>query len=60
MAELNPRLVYGLITDMARRARTRTARPTIIAGVLGPLRVADLLTRLGDTSPFQRGGMGTT
>ena len=54
----NPRLVYGLITgyDMTGPDADRTAYD--VAAFWARAGVAHLLTRPGDTPPFQRGGMG--
>ena len=57
VAARNPALVYGIVTGYGLEGRRRPARLRR-RGVLGPAGIADLLTRPGDTPPFQRGGMG--
>lgn len=58
MAELNPRLVYGLITGYGDKGPDANRPAYDIAAFWARSGVADLLTRPGDTPPFQRGGMG--
>jgi crotonobetainyl-CoA:carnitine CoA-transferase CaiB-like acyl-CoA transferase len=58
LAELNPRLVYGLITGYGETGPDANRPAYDIAAFWARSGVADLLTRPGDTPPFQRGGMG--
>ena len=58
LAELNPRLVYGLITGYGEIGPDANRPAYDIAAFWARSGVADLLTRPGDTPPFQRGGMG--
>jgi len=58
VAELNPRLVYGLITGYGEKGPDANRPAYDIAAFWARSGVADLLTRPGDTPPFQRGGMG--
>jgi crotonobetainyl-CoA:carnitine CoA-transferase CaiB-like acyl-CoA transferase len=54
----NPRLVYGLITGYGETGRDADRAAYDIAAFWSRAGVAQLLTRPGDTPPFQRGGMG--
>ena len=58
LAELNPRLVYGLITGYGETGPDANRPAYDIAAFWARSGVADLLTKPGDTPPFQRGGMG--
>ena len=58
VAELNPGLVYGLITGYGEKGPGANRPAYDIAAFWARSGVADLLTRPGDTPPFQRGGMG--
>lgn len=58
LAALNPRLVYGLITGYGETGPDANRPAYDIAAFWARSGVADLLTRPGDTPPFQRGGMG--
>ncbi|MCX2932009.1 CoA transferase [Mycobacterium sp. CVI_P3] len=58
VAALNPGLVYGLITGYGETG-PETNRPAYdVAAFWARSGIADLLTRPGDSPPFQRGGMG--
>jgi crotonobetainyl-CoA:carnitine CoA-transferase CaiB-like acyl-CoA transferase len=58
LAELNPRLVYGLITGYGERGPDANRPAYDVAAFWARSGVADLLTKPGETPPFQRGGMG--
>jgi len=58
MAELNPRLVYGLITGYGDAGPDADRAAYDVAAFWARAGLAHLLTRPGDTPPFQRGGMG--
>lgn len=58
VAELNPRLVYGLITGYGETGPAANRPAYDVAAFWARSGVAGLLTRPGDTPPFQRGGMG--
>src|SRR5581483_3834787 len=53
-----PRLVYGLITGYGDTGPDADRAAYDIAAFWSRAGVAHLLTRPGDTPPFQRGGMG--
>ncbi|WP_375486369.1 CaiB/BaiF CoA transferase family protein [uncultured Mycobacterium sp.] len=53
-----PRLVYGLITGYGETGPDADQAAYDIAAFWARAGVAHLLTRPGDTPPFQRGGMG--
>ena len=55
---LNPGLVYGLITGYGETGPEANRPAYDVAAFWACSGVADLLTRPGDTPPFQRGGMG--
>jgi crotonobetainyl-CoA:carnitine CoA-transferase CaiB-like acyl-CoA transferase len=54
----NPRLVYGLITGYGEIGPDAERAAYDVAAFWSRAGVAYLLTRPGDTPPFQRGGMG--
>ncbi|TDH56442.1 CoA transferase [Mycobacterium eburneum] len=54
----NPGLVYGLITGYGETGPDADRAAFDVAAFWARAGVADLLTRPGDTPPFQRGGMG--
>jgi crotonobetainyl-CoA:carnitine CoA-transferase CaiB-like acyl-CoA transferase len=54
----HPRLVYGLITGYGETGPDAERAAYDIAAFWSRAGVAHLLTRPGDTPPFQRGGMG--
>ena len=58
MAALNPRLVYGLITGYGDAGPDADRAAYDVAAFWARAGLAHLLTRPGDTPPFQRGGMG--
>jgi crotonobetainyl-CoA:carnitine CoA-transferase CaiB-like acyl-CoA transferase len=58
VAERNPRLVYGLITGFGERGPDAGRPAYDVAAFWARAGLAYLLTRPGDTPPFQRGGMG--
>ena len=58
VAELNPRLVYGLITGYGEAGPDADRAAYDVAAFWARAGLAHLLTRPGDTPPFQRGGMG--
>ena len=58
IAARNPRLVYGLITGYGTAGPDADRAAFDVAAFWARAGVADLLTRPGDTPPFQRGGMG--
>jgi crotonobetainyl-CoA:carnitine CoA-transferase CaiB-like acyl-CoA transferase len=58
VAALNPRLVYGLITGYGESGPDADRAAYDVAAFWARAGLAHLLTRPGDTPPFQRGGMG--
>ncbi|HME74428.1 MAG TPA: CoA transferase [Mycobacterium sp.] len=54
----HPRLVYGLITGYGQTGPDANRAAYDIAAFWARAGLAHLLTRPGDTPPFQRGGMG--
>jgi len=54
----NPRLVYGLITGYGEVGPDADRAAYDVAAFWARAGLAHLLTRPGDTPPFQRGGMG--
>jgi crotonobetainyl-CoA:carnitine CoA-transferase CaiB-like acyl-CoA transferase len=58
LAPDNPRLVYGLITGYGETGPDADRAAYDVAAFWSRAGLAHLLTRPGDTPPFQRGGMG--
>lgn len=58
LAAANPRLVYGLITGYGTEGPDADRPAYDVAAFWARAGIAHLLTRPGDTPPFQRGGMG--
>ncbi|MCV7343612.1 CaiB/BaiF CoA transferase family protein [Mycolicibacterium rhodesiae] len=58
VAALNPGLIYGLITGYGETGPEANRPAYDVAAFWARSGVADLLTRPGDSPPFQRGGMG--
>ncbi|MGH3584512.1 MAG: CaiB/BaiF CoA transferase family protein, partial [Mycobacterium sp.] len=58
VAQINPRLVYGLITGYGIDGPDADRAAYDVAAFWARAGLADLLTRPGETPPFQRGGMG--
>ncbi|MGV0742153.1 CaiB/BaiF CoA transferase family protein [Mycolicibacterium sp. XJ870] len=58
VAEHNPKLVYGLITGYGLDGPDADRAAYDVAAFWARAGLADLLTRPGETPPFQRGGMG--
>ncbi|GAC1399598.1 MAG: CaiB/BaiF CoA-transferase family protein [Mycobacterium sp.] len=54
----NPRLIYGLITGYGEAGPDAERAAYDVAAFWARAGLAHLLTRPGDTPPFQRGGMG--
>jgi len=58
VADRNPQLVYGLITGYGERGPDADRAAYDVAAFWARAGLAHLLTRPGETPPFQRGGMG--
>ena len=58
VARMNPRLVYGLITGYGGEGPDADRPAYDVAAFWARAGLAHLLTRPGQTPPFQRGGMG--
>jgi crotonobetainyl-CoA:carnitine CoA-transferase CaiB-like acyl-CoA transferase len=58
LSSTHPRLVYGLITGYGETGPDADRAAYDVAAFWSRAGVAHLLTRPGDTPPFQRGGMG--
>jgi crotonobetainyl-CoA:carnitine CoA-transferase CaiB-like acyl-CoA transferase len=58
LAGRNPKLVYGLITGYGESGPDAERAAYDVAAFWARAGLAHLLTRPGDTPPFQRGGMG--
>ena len=58
VAARNPRLVYGLITGYGQTGPDAERAAYDVAAFWARAGLAHLLTRPGETPPFQRGGMG--
>lgn len=58
LAARNPKLVYGLITGFGESGPDADRAAYDVAAFWARSGLAHLLTRPGDTPPFQRGGMG--
>ena len=58
VAAINPRLVYGLITGYGDTGPDADRAAFDVAAFWARAGLAHLLTRPGETPPFQRGGMG--
>lgn len=58
VATANPRLVYGLITGYGSQGPDADRPAYDVAAFWARAGLAHLLTRPGETPPFQRGGMG--
>ena len=54
----NPRLIYGLVTGFGMTGPDADRAAYDVAAFWSRAGLAHLLTRPGDTPPFQRGGMG--
>ncbi|RDH74773.1 CoA transferase [Mycolicibacterium moriokaense] len=57
-AAVNPRLIYGLITGYGATGPDADRAAYDVAAYWARAGLAHLLTRPGDSPPFQRGGMG--
>lgn len=58
LAARNPALVYGIVTGYGLEGPDADRPAYDVAAFWARAGLADLLTRPGDTPPFQRGGMG--
>ncbi len=58
VAALNPRLIYGMITGYGDTGPDADRAAYDVAAFWARAGIAHLLTRPGETPPFQRGGMG--
>jgi crotonobetainyl-CoA:carnitine CoA-transferase CaiB-like acyl-CoA transferase len=58
VAARHPRLIYGLVTGFGMTGPDADRPAYDVAAFWSRAGIAELLTRPGDTPPFQRGGMG--